>query len=87
MNPIIKKPNDEEIKKAQNWPIWEKEISEFDWEYIDDETCLILEGEITITNENGENFKINKGDWVVFPKGMKCKWNISKNVRKYYRIG
>ena len=87
MNPIIKKPNGEEIKKAQNWPIWEKEISEFDWEYIDDETCLILEGEIIVTNENGEDFNINKGDWVVFPKGMKCKWNISKNVRKYYRIG
>jgi uncharacterized cupin superfamily protein len=87
MNPIIKKPNGEEIKKAQNWPIWEKEISEFDWEYIDDETCLILEGEITITNENGQDFNINKGDWVLFPKGMKCKWNISKNVRKHYRIG
>ena len=86
MNPIINKPNDEEIKKAQNWPIWEKEISEFDWEYSDDETCLILDGEITVTNENGENFNIKKGDWVVFPKGMKCKWKISKNVKKHYNI-
>jgi len=29
MKPLIKKPSDQEKKEAENWPIWEKEKSEF----------------------------------------------------------
>jgi len=34
-----KELNNSEIK---NWPVWEKEISEFDWFYSDTEQCYIL---------------------------------------------
>ena len=83
----IKKPSDEEKKQAESWPIWEKEASEFPWEYSDKETCLILEGDVEVTNEEGETFKFKAGDWVVFPQGMKCKWKINKSVRKHYNFG
>jgi uncharacterized cupin superfamily protein len=86
MRPEIRKPTDEEKSKAGSWPIWEKEASEFPWEYNDKETCLILEGEVTVTNEDGEEFNFGAGDWVVFPQGMKCKWNIKKDVRKHYNF-
>lgn len=87
MKPAIRKPTDDEKQHAQGWPIWEKEASEFPWEYDEQETCLILEGEVTITNEDGETFEILPGDYVVFPKGMKCTWRINKDVRKHYKFG
>ena len=34
-----------------NWPIWTCDASSFDWIYNDQETCLLLEGEMTVTPE------------------------------------
>ena len=87
MKPTIRKPTEEEKTQASTWPIWEKEVSQFPWEYDTKETCLIIDGKIKVTNEDGEQFHISPGDYVVFPQGMKCTWNISENVRKYYRFG
>ena len=87
MKPTIKKSSEQEKKEAEAWPIWEKEVSEYPWEYSDKETCLILEGDVTVTNEEGEDFHFSKGDYVIFPKGMKCKWKVNKEVRKHYTFG
>jgi len=87
MKPLIKKPSDQEKKEAENWPIWEKEESEFPWEYDVNETCLILKGDVILTNEEGEDFHFGQGDYVIFPKGMKCTWKINKDVRKHYKLG
>lgn len=69
------------------WPIWSKEVSEFPWFYDEQETCYLLEGEVTVTPEGGVPVKIGKGDLVVFPQGMSCTWTIHKHVRKHYRFG
>ena len=82
----IKKPTEEEIKKAKEWGIWEKEVSEFPWQYNEKETCYILEGEVEVKTDE-ETVKFKKGDWVVFPQGLKCTWKITKQVRKYYKFG
>jgi len=87
MKPQITKPTDDQKQQAQAWPIWTKEESEFPWEYDQQETCLILDGEVTVTNEDGEQFNFAAGDWVVFPVGMKCTWKIKKAVRKHYNFG
>ena len=86
MKPEIRKPTEEEEKEAKNWPIWEKEESEFPWEYSQQETCLIIDGDVIVTNEEGEEFNFSAGDYVVFPVGMKCKWKIKKAVKKYYNF-
>ena len=51
MNIIKQRLSEEEIdeKGIRNWPIWTCEISEFDWEYNERESCLILEGEIEVS--------------------------------------
>jgi uncharacterized cupin superfamily protein len=67
-----------------SWPIWEKEISEFPWEYDMEETCFILEGEAVITPEKGPSVTIKQGDLVTFPRGMKCRWRITEPIRKHY---
>lgn len=87
MKPYIGKPTEAQKRQAQSWPIWTKEVSEFPWEYDEQETCLILDGDVVVTNEQGERFTFGAGDWVVFPQGMKCTWKINKDVRKHYKFG
>ena len=85
MNIKIDKLTDEEVnnKGVLSWPIWECEVSEFDWEYDQRESCLLLEGEVEVKSDF-ETVKFGGGDFVVFPKGLKCKWRVIKPVRKHY---
>jgi uncharacterized cupin superfamily protein len=86
MKPNVKKPTAKERKEAESWPIWEKEKSEFPWEYDEQETCLILEGKATVKTPEG-NIEFEAGDYVVFPKGLKCTWEIKEVIRKHYNFG
>ena len=70
-------------KNILQWPIWTCEVSEFDWEYSEGETCLLLEGEVEVTSEF-ETVRFSAGDYVVFPKGLKCRWKVMQPVRKHY---
>lgn len=85
----VEKPSEEKLLKlkVRSWPVWEKEISEFPWEYDEPETCFILEGEAVVTPDNGASVRFGKGDLVIFPKGLKCTWKIIKAVRKHYKFG
>ena len=71
----------------KNWPIWACEESSFDWTYNDKETCLLLEGDVTVTPDGGEPLRFGASDLVVFPPGMDCRWDVHKAVRKHYRFG
>jgi uncharacterized cupin superfamily protein len=68
------------------WPIWEKEVSTFPWTYDTSETCYLLEGEVTITADNGEPMTISAGDLAVFPAEMSCTWQITQHLRKHYNF-
>ena len=69
---------------VRKWPIWTKEASEFPWRYDEAEVCYILEGEIEVTPDGDEPVRIGPGDLVTFPKGMGCRWKVTKPVRKHY---
>ncbi len=69
------------------WPIWEKEISDFPWVYDEAETCYILAGQVTVTPDGSEPVTVGAGDLVTFPAGMACRWAISQPIRKHYRFG
>ena len=84
---LVKTATKSEIQTTENWSIWEKEVSEFDWEYFDKETCFIIEGEAEVTAENGEKINFKAGNWVEFQKGLKCTWKITKDIRKKYKFG
>lgn len=86
MKPKVKKPSEKEQQEAESWPIWEKEESKFPWEYDVQETCLILEGKAVILTPEGK-VEFGAGDYVVFPKGLKCTWEIKKKIRKHYNFG
>jgi uncharacterized cupin superfamily protein len=85
----VEKPSEEKLAelKVRSWPIWEKEISEFPWEYDEKETCYILEGDVEVIPDNGKPVSFGKGDLVVFKRGLRCTWKINKPVRKHYKFG
>jgi len=84
---IIEKLSEDEItkRKMKTWPIWEKEISRFDWQYEGDEECLILEAEVSIESAEG-NYKIVEGNFVTFKDGLKCTWDIKRPIKKHYNF-
>jgi len=65
------------------WPIWTCGISEFDWEYDTQESCLLLGGDVEVKTDF-ETVNFSAGDYVVFPRGLKCRWKVTKPVRKHY---
>jgi len=83
MEILVKKPTEKEIAEMMSKPIWTCGISEFDWYYDSEETCLIIEGEVTVKYELKE-VAFSKGDYVVFPKGLSCCWQVKKPVKKHY---
>ena len=84
----ITKKTDSELETlgVRSWPIWTCEVSEFPWEYAEKETCLLLEGDVEVNTEE-ETVRFGVGDFVVFPKGLKCSWKVMTPVRKHYNFG
>ena len=73
-------------RKITSWPIWEKEVSRFDWHYDQIEECYLLEGSVIVETGDGQTVEFGKGDFVTFPKGMSCVWDIRVPVRKHYNF-
>jgi len=86
---LVRKPTEEELENYDfdSWTIWEKEISEFPWEYHDKETFYVFEGRATVVLDSGEKFEFGKGNLVIFAKGVKCTWIVHEPIRKAYKFG
>jgi len=69
-----------------DWDVWSAAESTFPWSYDADEDCYLLEGEVVVTPDGGEPVRIAAGDYVTFPRGMSCTWEIQRAVRKHYRL-
>lgn len=83
---VVRKCGADEGETFESWPVWSSDVSEFDWDYTQTETCLIIEGEVTVFDRpaSGDSVTFGVGDVVVFPEGLSCVWKITKAVRKYY---
>lgn len=66
------------------WPIWQKGVSKFDWSYDSVEQCYFLEGKVTVTSKGGKAVSFGKGDFVTFPVGLSCTWDVKAPVKKHY---
>ncbi|OGI45765.1 MAG: cupin [Candidatus Muproteobacteria bacterium RBG_16_65_34] len=73
-----------EVIGVYDWPIWTKEVSRFPWTYEAKEICYFLEGEVIVTPEGGKPVTLRTGDFVTFPAGLSCTWDIREPVRKHY---
>ena len=84
----VTKPTEDQTNTSKNWPIWTCDTSQFDWDYTQTEHCLILEGEVTVTDrpESGQSVTFGPGDYVSFPVGLQCIWKVTKPVKKHYNF-
>jgi len=81
----VEQPELEELEEEGvfSWPVWEHDEDKFEWFYDKTEKCYILEGEATIISEF-ESKTIKAGDFVTFPSGLECVWDIHLAIRKHY---
>lgn len=61
-------------------------MSVFPFEFDDQETVYILEGECVITPNDGSApvSSLAAGDLVVFPAGLSGSWEVKKALKKHY---
>ena len=85
MKIVVRKPSEEEVQKMMSNPIWTCGVSTFNWHYDAEETCLLVEGEVTVTYGT-ESVSFAEGDYVVFPKGLSCVWQVKRAVKKHYEF-
>ena len=70
--------------KAQApWSVWECAPSEFDWHYDRLEKAYVYEGRVKVKTP-AEEVEIKAGDFVTFPKGLGCSWQVIEKIRKVY---
>ena len=79
----VRKPSEAEAAFMQQQPTWGCGVSEFDWYYDQEETALILEGEVTVDYDGG-SASFGAGDYVTFARGLSCVWKVREAVRKHY---
>ena len=82
----VRKPTEQEASHCKNWPIWTRQASTFDWAYTEQETCLLLEGKVTVS-DGKDSVSFGPGDLVVFPQDLECTWQVREPVKKHYNFG
>ena len=82
----VRKATEQETLTCKNWPTWECDVSEFEWEYTQTEKCLLIDGEVEVKDlpPSGKTVSFGAGDFVTLPNGLKCIWNVKQPVRKHY---
>ena len=74
-----------EDRKVKSWGIWENEVSRFDWHYDSTEECYLPKGKVVVETQDGK-VEFGVGDFVTFPTGLSCVWDIKEPVRKHYNF-
>jgi uncharacterized cupin superfamily protein len=66
--------------------IWDCSAGKVRIDYTEWEFCHLLEGEAVLTNDEGESWRLKKGDGFIIPPGFKGTWETVQPVRKHYVI-
>ena len=69
------------------WATWSKEPSTFPWSYSEKETAYIIEGDVTVTADDGESITFGPGDLVTFNAGLSFSWHVKSPLKKHYKFG
>ena len=66
--------------------LWTCEPGKFQWTFGWDEFVHVLEGKVTITEENGPTHTLGPGQMAHFPLGLKAHWHVIEPVKKFFVI-
>jgi len=84
---VVRSPGQEFLQKKGvfDWGTWGCGVSKFPWTYDQTESCYLLSGKVTVTPSDGRSpATFGKGDFVTFPAGMSCTWDVSEPVQKHF---
>lgn len=82
----IETPTSNQLDEVSNWPVWDKEPTEFDWTYAEKEKFYIIEGAAIITTSCGLEVAIKPGDLVTIEQGVSSKWKITATIKKNFKF-
>jgi len=66
--------------------VWTCTPGSFNWDYTWDETICVLQGEMTITDQDSNARTYGPGDLIYVPTGTRSKWVVAKTVRKAFHL-
>ena len=66
--------------------VWTCTPGSFTWDYTWDETIYLLEGEVTIADQDGNSHTYGAGDLFYVPTGTRSTWEVTKAVRKVFHL-
>lgn len=69
---------------AMSCGVWRSKPNRIEVDYARDEFCLLLEGEVRLTDAVGTTEIYRAGDAFVVPAGFKGTWDMPTAVAKYY---
>jgi uncharacterized cupin superfamily protein len=62
--------------------VWECTPGLFNWNYTQDETVVVISGEVFITDQSGNERRLAAGDLAFFPAGSRATWRVTERIRK-----
>ncbi|KAK1742077.1 cupin domain-containing protein [Skeletonema marinoi] len=85
---VVSQPDKDFLEKKGvfNWGTWGCGVSKFPWTYDQSESCYLLAGKVTVTPDDKslKPAEFGKEDFVTFPAGMSCTWDVSETVEKHF---
>jgi hypothetical protein len=84
---VVSQPDKDFLDKKGvfSWGTWGCGVSKFPWTYDSNESCYLLSGQVTVTPSDGSPpATFGKGDFVTFPAGMSCTWDVTEPVQKHF---
>ena len=66
--------------------VWTCEPGSFRWDYTWDETIYFIEGEATITDQDGNSVTCRGGDMFFVSAGTRSTWEVTAPMRKVFRL-
>lgn len=70
-----------------NAGIWDCQAGRWEIEsHPNNELCVIVEGDVNITDETSASYHLKPGDSFVLPQGMKTTWNVETYVKKIFVV-
>ena len=87
---VLPTPSADELAAIKSsWGTWSCGVKFFPWSYSEDETACLLEGEVIVTPDDKSLPAVTckAGDFVKFPSGMSCTWDVKAPINKHYKFG
>lgn len=82
----VEKLDSTKIDEVTQWPIWNKEPCSFDYNQEKTESFYVVEGNATLSTQDGNSVNISSGDLVTVQNGQLVSWEIHQAIQKHFKF-